>query len=472
MKFFFSIICLFIVILSIKSAPEEDLVRNLFGDLYQGKIYSGYLKTTDNLKKLHYVFLPSQNKPQEDPVVLWLNGGPGCSSLLGFIQEHGPVIIPDYTVTLKPNEFSWNKNANMLYLESPAGVGFSYNDNTEDLNWNDEKSGNDNRAAILDFFQKFSEFKNNSFYISGESYAGVYVPYLAKLLIEKQDSINLKGILVGNGLTDLKVDIDKALIDFAFEHALYSYETRQSYEKYCPNKEINLVSKECNEVRRKIRNSLQGINIYDIYRPCPPSKEESRLNKNQKATINTLRKINKQNKQKKLFSLIYELNFLEPFTEFGDEPEENIWPDGCAEDLFPLAFFNDMEVKQALHVRPSMNFTICNSEINEHYTFGESFNIYKDILIPKGLKVWFYSGDTDGAVPVNGSVKWISNLELKVTEEFRGWKVNGQNSGFVQSYGSFKFVTIKGTGHMAPQWKREEAFTMFNCFLKDEALPS
>jgi carboxypeptidase C (cathepsin A) len=478
MKYLLLTVSLILTLNFILSAPEQDVVQNLFGDLYKGKIYSGYLNTTDTKKKLHYVFLPSQNNPGEDPVVLWLNGGPGCSSLLGFIQEHGPVIIPDYTATFKTNEFSWNKNANMLYLESPAGVGFSYNDNTEKLDWNDEKSGQDNRVAILEFFQKFSEYKKNDFYISGESYAGIYVPYLAKLLITKKDKINLKGILVGNGLTDLNLDVERALVDFAYQHALYSYETHQKFEKNCKPSPISLitnkVTKECNEARLEIRNSLQGINIYDIYRPCPLSKEDDINDKNYnsiKSTLKTLDKIKKQNREKKLLSTFFELSFLDQSLHENLEEEENIWPDSCAEDKFPTTFFNLAQTKEALHVRTSIQFRECNDEINEHYTMGESYSIYKDILIPSGIKVWFYSGDTDGAVPFNGSIQWIYNLGLKITEEYRGWRVNGQNAGFVQSYGNFKFITVKGTGHMVPQWKREEAYVMFNSFLKDEALP-
>jgi carboxypeptidase C (cathepsin A) len=454
----------------IYTAPSRDEVHGLFDDLYNGKMYSGYLGTLNEKRKLHYVFVLSQNKPETDPVVLWLNGGPGCSSLLGLLQEHGPVIIPDYTTNMELNEFSWNKNANVIYLESPAGVGFSYNDDPNDIHWDDEKSGQDNRAAIIDFFSKFPEFKSNEFYISGESYAGVYVPYLAKLIIQSRDKINLKGILVGNGLTDLSVDIENALVDFAFEHALYSFETRQKYLDDCKNdlylRRSNKVSKACNEARKEIQDSLQGINIYDIYRPCPP-QNSNKLLTNQKATLNTLDKISRYNR----------MAIFTDYSDFGysfnydSEEEVPIWPEGCREDSFPKSFLNLHSTKHSLNVRDSLNFEMCNHDINKNYTFGESLDIYQKILIPSGLKIWFYSGDTDAAVPFNGSINWIAKLGLTVTETYRAWKVNNQVAGFVQGYGEFKFITVKGTGHMAPQWKREEVFILFNSFLKNENLP-
>lgn len=87
--------------------------------------YSGYLTVNDD-KKLHYVFIESEDDPSNDPVLIWFNGGPGCSSLLGFLQENGPVVVDDDNSTLYFNPHPWNQRANTLFLESPAGVGFSW----------------------------------------------------------------------------------------------------------------------------------------------------------------------------------------------------------------------------------------------------------------------------------------------------------------------------------------------------------
>ena len=87
--------------------------------------YSGYLESLPDIQ-LHYWFFESQNSVESDPIVLWLNGGPGCSSMLGALTEHGPIRL-ERNGELKINPYAWNRNASVLYLESPAGVGFSYN---------------------------------------------------------------------------------------------------------------------------------------------------------------------------------------------------------------------------------------------------------------------------------------------------------------------------------------------------------
>jgi cathepsin A (carboxypeptidase C) len=140
--------------------------------------FSGYLKASPT-KKLHYVFIASLTDPQNDPVVVWFNGGPGCSSLLALFQEHGPFVIDDGEYYIKNNPYPWNVRANMLYIESPAGVGYSIGVNPQDRIHNDMTQSRDAFAAIQDFYAGYSEFLNNPLYISGESYAGIYVPYLA-----------------------------------------------------------------------------------------------------------------------------------------------------------------------------------------------------------------------------------------------------------------------------------------------------
>lgn len=140
--------------------------------------YSGFLEVTPT-KALHYVFIKSLDKPDTDPVLIWFNGGPGCSSLLGLMQEHGPFVFDDGQTVLKPNPWPWNYRSNMLYIESPAAVGFSYAGTPEDAIHTDVSQSEDAFAALQQWYLAFPEFRNNSLYITGESYAGVYAPYLA-----------------------------------------------------------------------------------------------------------------------------------------------------------------------------------------------------------------------------------------------------------------------------------------------------
>lgn len=140
--------------------------------------YSGYLPVTDS-KSLHYVFVESFDQPATDPLLIWFNGGPGCSSMLGLFQEIGPFSVndDDHTVTVNPEP--WNKKANVLYIESPAGVGFSVANTTQDMKHNDMSVSEDAFKALQEWYVKFPEYKDNDLFVTGESYAGIYGPYLA-----------------------------------------------------------------------------------------------------------------------------------------------------------------------------------------------------------------------------------------------------------------------------------------------------
>ena len=140
--------------------------------------FSGYLKVSEK-KELHYVFVTSMNDYTTDPVVVWFNGGPGCSSLLALFQEHGPFVIDDGEYSIKKNPYPWNQRQSILYIESPAGVGFSWAASKDDWNQNDMSQSADAFAALQDWYTNYPEFLNNDLYISGESYGGIYVPYLS-----------------------------------------------------------------------------------------------------------------------------------------------------------------------------------------------------------------------------------------------------------------------------------------------------
>merc|ERR1712002_598123 len=113
---------------------------------------------TSGDKNLHYWFTESQRDPTTDPVILWLNGGPGCSSLDGFLAELGPFKIDNDGATVLQNPYSWNLNASVLFLEAPACVGFSY-DLNEECETNDDLTSTSNYAALQNFFsEKFPEY--------------------------------------------------------------------------------------------------------------------------------------------------------------------------------------------------------------------------------------------------------------------------------------------------------------------------
>ncbi|GJM95397.1 hypothetical protein PR202_ga12128 [Eleusine coracana subsp. coracana] len=125
--------------------------------------------------------------------------GPGCSSLYGAIQELGPFLIQKGKPELHRNPQAWNNEANLLFLESPAGVGFSYTNTISQFG--DALAAHDMFEFLVGWFKKFPNFKRQEFYIAGESYAGHQVPQLADKILamnKGRHRINLKGIMIGN----------------------------------------------------------------------------------------------------------------------------------------------------------------------------------------------------------------------------------------------------------------------------------
>jgi carboxypeptidase C (cathepsin A) len=162
------------------AAITGDEVTSLPGwaEALPSKSYSGYLAVGPQKNRhLHYYFTLSENDPAKDPVTLWLNGGPGASSIAyGMMTEIGQLVMnrdsaptAGGTPTLQYNPFSWTRKSNMLYIESPAGVGFSHCD-YEPCHSNDTSTALDAYDALVAFFTGFKEFAGHEFYITGESY--------------------------------------------------------------------------------------------------------------------------------------------------------------------------------------------------------------------------------------------------------------------------------------------------------------
>ena len=450
------------LITSIYCSVESDAVKTIPDYSFRGRLYSGYLDVS-NVKKFHYMFNLAYEDPENKPLVLWLNGGPGCSSLDGWANEHGPMHL-DEQGKFQMNEYTWIKAANMLYLESPGDVGFSYIDSKLDyeLYTDDNTTAADNLNALIDFFKKFPTMKNKDFYISGESYGGIYVPILAYKVLEynkgldDSKKIKLKGILVGNGVADWNYDTDPATLDFAFTHHLTSYETRLKYNEYCLMPDTYDEAK-CNEIIDLIYNKhLDRINIYDYLRECKTPK-------------NSNGEINKNSRYYKYAPWAFKHMKTSSFKESNDD---EIGATPCFDDTNIENYFNREDVQAALHVTAKRQWYVCSDLVSERYVSLDAGSIWTyPILIKEGIRILVYSGDTDVIVPFNGNQQWIQNLKLEVEQPWRQWRAFDDQdnvSGYVVKYKGLTFCTIKGTGHMAPMWKPKESFYMFSKFLNGE----
>eukprot|EP00937_MAST-01D_sp_MAST-1D-sp2_P007962 g7962.t1 len=434
------------------AARDVDEVKVLPGWSAElpSKQYSGYL--TVGAKHLHYWLVLSENNPTKDPVTLWLNGGPGCSSLDGYLYENGPFHADaSDPSTLKYNNFTWAKRSSMLYLEAPAGVGFSYSDDWRDYATNDEETATTNRLALDQFFKEYPELSKAPFYITGESYAGVYVPTLAYSIVTAKDSqINLKGIAVGNGCTGTEVGVcgaqsDAIEVEYLWGHGLYSDATHAAIGKACgspvPSGDHSAA---CERALNQMGDEVGHINIYDIYGACTHSPQ---------ATERALRA---------------------PAAGVALSRGPLGGPDACIDSSAGGAWINRDVTRKALHLHtppaPSGNWSTCGNNITySRTTKNEPRDIYPSLV--GAMRVLIYNGDADACVPYTDNEEWTSKFaqdnSVAVQAQWHSWSTgDGQVAGYATKYDKdFAFVTVRGAGHMVPQVKPKQALSMFEKFL-------
>ena len=135
-------------------------------------------------------------------------------------------------------------------------------------------------------------------------------------------------------------------------------------------------------------------------------------------------------------------------------------------------YFNREEVKRALHVKMDKSWDLCSSAVNTRYVIQDKGSIWAyPTILNSGVRVLIYSGDTDASVPFNGNQDWITNLKLEIVKKWTQWRAFDDIynvSGYYIKYKGLTFCTVKGTGHMVPEWKPKEAYYMFSKFLNGE----
>ncbi|KAL7002424.1 Serine carboxypeptidase-like 34, variant 2 [Sarracenia purpurea var. burkii] len=257
------------------SRQEADRVVKLPGQPpVSFQQFAGYVTVNETHgRALFYWFFEATREPEAKPLLLWLNGGPGCSSIgYGEAEELGPFFPQKDKVDLKFNKYTWNKEANLLFVESPVGVGFSYTNTSSDIQQlGDTITAKDSYTFLVNWFGRFPQFKSHDFYIAGESYAGHYVPQLAELIFDNNKNasnheyINFKGFMVGNALLDDDTD-QSGMIDYAWDHAVISDRVYEDAKREC-NFSVATLSNGCNNALNQYFDVYNIIDMYSLYAP-------------------------------------------------------------------------------------------------------------------------------------------------------------------------------------------------------------
>eukprot|EP00727_Mastigamoeba_balamuthi_P000551 m51a1_g10493 putative serine carboxypeptidase (469) ;mRNA; f:74889-76788 len=453
-----------------RSAPADHLITSLpgvMGGMPKFAMYSGYIDVEPvRGRRLFYWFVESQRDPASDPVVLWMNGGPGSSSLLGFLTEHGPFRPGTDGKSLVPYDWAWNKVANVIYVEAPAGVGFSVAEHAEDLNTGDARTASDNYAFILGWLRLYPEFAKNDFYISGESYGGHYVPDLMVEVLRRdtEGAVNLAGMLLGNPATNtdwFKGSADPRgdswnYITFMWSHGLVPHKAYEDAHAACRWADYlqtcddtwKSPSKEC-LMALKVCYKAIPLNDIDIYNVDAPVCLNRRLDYT--ALWNPLAAMAQQT-----------------LAQGSPVPPA----DPCL-DNYAIPYMNQPEVQKALHAIPTkwtggaargFNYSADDMHVNQIPLYHEMFRSSRP------LRILVYSGDFDGAVPFPGTQMWISCLGRPVKSGWRTWHYDGQVAGGVIDYDRISFATIKGAGHMVPYTLPAQGYAFFERWINNKPL--
>jgi cathepsin A (carboxypeptidase C) len=458
---------------------KSDLIERLPGLHPNPKFrqYSGYLNATEGTH-LFYWFIESQKNPSKDPVVLWLNGGPGVSSLMGLFTENGPFRVLPNGRTVTYDKYSWNSLANVLYIESPAGVGFSYSEKN-DYRTSDDETLKFNYEALNDFFKKYPQFLKNEFYLTGESYAAVYLSLLALKILNNQSSkINLKGLAIGNGVFDQLI-LSQSRPFYAQYHGLIDTQTFNELKSECCSYQGNdmecafpvvnsnytlmpvSTNPNCTLQFGKTLQSLlaTGIDFYNIYDFCPK--------------FDSSHKISKDETQSHKFFTNMTMDSLELNNEeINDKKTTNYFEDveqthECVSKGY-YQYLNNHRVLKELHISTnSMAWNESNTFILQTYVQNYDNMSEQFIEINRAnLKTIVYNGDFDLICDCVGDQIFLDSLNIPIVKESTNWLYDGITAGFVKSFANnLTFFTIRGAGHMVPKDKPKPCLKLLKVLL-------
>ncbi|GKU90586.1 hypothetical protein SLEP1_g4567 [Rubroshorea leprosula] len=452
------LIAVALAVAAVNGYPEEDLVVNLPGQPKVGfRQFAGYVDVDEKAgRSLFYYFVEAEKDAETTPLTLWLNGGPGCSSIGGgAFTELGPFYPAGDGRALRRNSMSWNRASNLLFVESPAGVGWSYSNTSSDYTRGDAATAMDMQIFMMKWFEKFPELKSRDLFLTGESYAGHYVPQLADLLLDHNArstrfKFNIKGIAIGNPLLKLDRDIPAAY-EFFWSHGMISDEIGLTIMNECDfddytNASPHNVSHSCNDAITEANGIVSNyINQYDVILDvCYPSIVEQELRLRKMAT------------------------------------KMSLGVDVCM-TLERRFYFNLPDVQKALHANRTnlpYKWSMCSGVLNYNEADGD-INILPILkkIIQRRVPVWVFSGDQDSVIPLLSSRTLVRELahelKFKITVPYGAWFHKGQVAGWATEYGNLlTFATVRGAAHMVPYAQPSRSLHLFSSFVHGRRLPN
>ncbi|XP_044490773.1 serine carboxypeptidase-like 50 [Mangifera indica] len=379
---------------------------------------SGYLPVNPATgSAIFYTFYEAQTPTSqfsETPLLVWLQGGPGCSSMIGNFFELSPWRVNYYQsenvehLRLEPNSSPWNRIFGLLFLDNPIGTGFSFAASDVEIPRDQISVAKHLFKAINGFLEADPLFKNRPLYVTGGSYAGKYVPAIGYYILKKNlqlpesKRVNLQGVAIGDGLTDPVIQVNTYALN-AYFSGLINERQKRDMEKV---------------QRRAVELVKMG------------NWSEARDTKNE------------------ILQLLQNMTGLPTLDDYSKKAPYQTY---LVTNLTNIA-----EVKKALGAKESIVFDICSDVVGDafHEDVMKSVKHMVEFLVKKS-KVLLYQGYfdlRDGPVSTEAWVKTLKweGLERFLMAERKVWRVNEELAGWVQKWGSLSNVVLFGAGHLVP----------------------
>jgi len=370
--------------------------------------------------------MESQNNVAEDPFVLWLNGGPGCSSELALFTENGPYTIND-DLSLRSNPYSWNNRATVVYVDQPVGTGYSY---SKALLVHSVQGSTDELYNFMQsLFEKYPQYSKLPLFLSGESYAGKYIPSLGAKILEKNQNLNdgeiymdLRGIAVGNGYVEPRIQFKS--------YPLYAYQ-RGLIDAHAKNWALDFYD--------ICRYFMDNNRLVDAYPYC-----------------NSVFGVVMENKSFNVYNI-----------------KQNCTVPPLCDNMTDLTdYLNSPKIKAQLGVPTHVKWTECDDMVYAYmqsdWVIGHSKHISS--ILRSGLPVLMYNGDIDLMCNNLGVEDYLSQMAWPGQDGFneaepQTWVVDGRDAGWSKTFEGLTYLSITDAGHMVPTDQPEAALDMINRFM-------
>lgn len=385
--------------------------------------YSGFITVDKRYNSnMFFWYVPAKNNRANAPVIVWLQGGPGASSLVGLFEEHGPFRVRS-DLSVEKRLYSWHENHHMIYVDNPVGSGFSFTQNDYGYVTNEIEVGIHLYSFLTQFYSIFL-LTLNPLYIAGESYGGKYVPAFGHALL-KAGQPNLRGVIIGNGYTDPLNQL--AYGDYLYQHGLIDVHAKARFDRDTATVITQAKLQDWTGAKRVLDELLDGVDGHASY-------------------------------LKNVSGIASYYNYLQV-------SEQDVDDDAM------MKFLQQPDVRRAIHVGdlPFQNADDVGKVAQKlAKDMLKSASPYVEALLAR-VDVLFYNGQLDVICAYPMAENFLRKLSFGGSEEYKNavrqvYRVDGEVAGYLKRAGNLREMMIRNAGYMVPKDQPKWAFDIVSSF--------